>query len=739
MNKTLIRDNRIAHNELLVDETIFSQANGILGVRGTFCEGYGREDDQPYALINGFYNTYDFHYEENSIHFPQVGQTIIKLPDACTIHVFANGQAVNMSNFDLVDLKREYQFEKGLVYRKAEYRNKDGLQFTLEEERIVSSSIKGLIAIHLKISSKNFEGIIQIQNGITLPNIRTQKHNDPRVAQEIVHLDMISLQQIQDRIEMSVQAKNTGLGLTISLKSSEPLNVVKTATSIRSSVNKTIQKNEVVDFYQYAFYDSNLTNPDHRNVDDMLKNVVYQQLKKEQEDWAKQYWENSSFEISDPKIDIALKYAMYQLNSSGGENEQVQIAAKGISGAGYEGHYFWDTEIYMLPYFILNHPQKAKNILMYRYNHLDAAREEARHLGVNRGVKIPWRTINGLETSPYYPAGSAQVHINSDIAYSVMTYYYATHDINFMKTAGFELLLETAVFLLDYGNFEKGHFHLNTVTGPDEYTALVNDNYYTNSMAKSHFEAVLKLNLEYPSDLSELIKKLGYSHSVLEELNRAALQMTFLEKDHVMAQDEGFFNKKILEMAAIPNENHPMLLHYHPLYIYRHQILKQADVMLSMVLLNHKIDETYRKSYEYYNLRTTHDSSLSKCIYGISSFALGEIETAFKYFEESLFIDLEDERNHSQHGLHMANIGGAYLLLVYGLFGVRLGEPLNLAPIAQGKLKNVKVAFKYLGVRLNLELTSSTLNIVVDKPIRLKVYGEEMLIEHSRLILIKGT
>ncbi len=739
MTNVLIRNNRKEMHQLLVDETIFSQANGVFGVRGSFCEGYGDAGEQSYALINGFYNTYDFYYEENSIHFPQVGQTIVKLPDATRVKFQFDGEAIDLSHCELVDLKREYRLDQGLTYRRATYKNTKGEMFVIEEERIVSQLIKGLLSSHITFQSLNTSGELSLESGIYMPVVKEQDHTDPRVAQEKVHLEHLSSKRQDNAMSLSVKTTRTNLYLTVTLTTSEKMQGVKSNSSLTSSCTKAIKQDEKYELYQHAYYDSELTNPRQLAVLDVFRDYDYDSVKRAQQEWATSFWGDGQLEISDDQINTALKYAVYQLNSSGGESDQIQIAAKGISGVGYEGHYFWDTEIYMLPYFILNHPEKAKNILMYRYHHLESSRQEARHLGVDRGVKIPWRTINGLETSPYYPAGSAQIHINSDIAYAIRMYFNATLDVDFMRTAGFELLIETAVFLLDYGHFENGNFHLNTVTGPDEYTALVNDNYYTNAMAKYHFDTILDLYEKYPREIDALMNRLGYPLSIFKEFKQASSEMVFLQKDRVIAQDEGFFNKKYLSMEAIPHDRHPMLLHYHPLYIYRHQVLKQADVMLALVMLNHEIDHTYRTTFDYYNKRTTHDSSLSKCIYGISSFALGELETAFRYFEDSLFIDLNDERNHSQHGLHMANIGGAYLLLIYGLFGVRIGEQLNLAPIVQNKFNKVKIEFKYQGVKLNLELSYSALNIAVDKPIRLKVYGKEMLIEHSEVILIKNS
>ena len=225
----------------------------------------------------------------------------------------------------------------------------------------------------------------------------------------------------------------------------------------------------------------------------------------------KSFWDKTYIDISDVEIEQALRYNLYQLNQSASTNHHMHIAAKGISGEGYEGHFFWDTEVYMLPFFILTDPKKAKELLLYRYFKLDESRNEARQLGIKRGAKIPWRTINGKEASPYFLAGSAQVHINSDISLAIINYYHATRDIDFMFKYGLEIILETALFLLSYGHFKDDKFHIFNVTGPDEYTVLVNDNYYTNKAAKEHFKFASEFIEKHKKDIQTVLEKIGFT------------------------------------------------------------------------------------------------------------------------------------------------------------------------------------------------------------------------------------
>jgi alpha,alpha-trehalose phosphorylase len=742
-NKTqnLQRHQRMNSVELAVDETIFSQSNGILGVRGCFAEGTGQSTDDPFALINGFYNTIPYHYEENSIHFPQVGQTIVKLMDTTSITIETNQGKLNLSDAKLVDLQRWYVLSEGLTKRQAVYELKNGQKLILREERIVSQTKKYLVVSHIEIESIDYNGPLVITSRIRMPQINEVAHNDPRVGQIMKHLKFISNGVSSDMASIKAQTEVSHLEIEVAMTHDEDFVYSTNQENVQAQMTKQIEAKTVLGFTKYQIFNTELTNPDHKSTKDLCEGIEdYPSLKQQQAQWAQSFWAMNTMNLSDPESLIALQYTVYQLNSSGGDHEMLQIAAKGISGVGYEGHYFWDTEIYMLPYFILTQPEKAKRLLMYRYHHLKQARQEARKLGIQTGIKIPWRTINGTETSPYYPAGSAQIHINSDLAYVIMQYYNATQDDDFMIHYGFELMLETALFVLEYGVFKDKAFHINTVTGPDEYTALVNDNYYTNSMAKRHFENVIEYASAHRQEVLPIYKKASVEPSILDRLRQAAEHMNLIQDESlkIYAQDEFFLSKKEIDLASIPADKHPLLLHYHPLFIYRHQLLKQSDALLSLVLLNATKDEYYRNSFDYYLARTTHDSSLSKCMYGIAAYALGKAEMGYEFLMDSLQIDLENTKQHTQHGLHMANMGGTYLLIAYGLLGIRLDKVLVIAPARQTQFKEVSLSFVYQGCHLSVEVKDTVVEITTDKPILIMLFDKQVLVNTSTKALIKS-
>jgi len=728
--KTIIRNDRILTEELFVDETIFSIANGFLGIRGTFAEGYG-EDDYNQTLLNGFYDYYDYKYEENFTGFPQVGQKIVNLIDGSKIRILVNNKELNIHNCEILFLKREYRLDEGITYRQIGYKTVDDYEFILTEKKLVSNDINELITIDLTIESLNFEGIIEVISTLELPK-KVLKEDDPRISNiEEEHLIITDL--ICDK-EYSVVLSKTNrseLYLSTAMAHNSEFSYKVKDRIIYATKKVHVEKNTNFNVTKYLVYTSSLYNEDYKatctNLIKGVKEESFEFYKQKQLSNLHRFWDNSEVRIhgNDEMNDI-LNYSIYQLNSSGGESEEHNIAAKGLSGEGYEGHYFWDTEIYLLPFFILTNPKKAKNLIMYRYNKLEQARVERANLGYQNGVKIPWRTINGFETSPYYPAGSAQFHINSDVAYSVIKYFEATNDHEFMNKEGFTLLLETARFLLEAGNYHNDKFHINNVTGPDEYTTVVNDNYYTNVMAKYHFSYLSKYYSNNLQQLSNLCIKLGVTAVEIKEYQEAAdkMELIFDEDLNIFAQDSSFLSKKKLYLDLIPKDKTPLLLHYHPLYLYKHQVLKQADTLLGMLLLDFNDKEVLKNTFNYYKAITTHDSSLSKCIYGIIAYKLKEYSIATEYFNAVLETDIKNTHHNTKHGLHVANLGGSYLTFIFGIVGLIIKENiLKIAPIKPRDIDAYELSVFFNGTKIKIKV-SNELVIETKELVKIQVYDE---------------
>lgn len=375
---------------------------------------------------------------------------------------------------------------------------------------------------------------------------------------------------------------------------------------------------------------------------------------------------------------------MFHLNQAAGRTGLTNIAAKGLTGDGYEGHYFWDTEMYMLPFFIYTQPETAKTLLLYRYSILDKARSRARELAIKKGVLFPWRTINGAECSAYYPAGTAQFHINADIAYGVERYFSATGDTDFMLAAGLEIMIETARFWVEFGSYipaKSNQFCLNGVTGPDEYTALVNNNFYTNLMAQKNLvnaaKAFHELSLSHPVEIEKIIERLAITPDESKVWQKAGEKMYLLfdEEHQLTIQDDSAFNKAIWNFNETPKEKYPLLLHFHPLTIYRYQVNKQADTVLAEFLFSNEFtNEQKIRDFDYYEKITTHDSSLSRSIFGMMASEIGRSNEAYHYFMDTVLMDFKDGQGNTADGIHAANMGGSWLSLVYGFAGLKMTE-----------------------------------------------------------------
>ncbi|HOB21155.1 MAG TPA: family 65 glycosyl hydrolase, partial [Candidatus Atribacteria bacterium] len=353
-----------------------------------------------------------------------------------------------------------------------------------------------------------------------------------------------------------------------------------------------------------------------------------------QRSYLENYWDNCMLEIDgDEELNIAVRYNMYQLLQSAGKDEYCNIAAKGLSGEGYEGHYFWDTEMYIEPFFNLTNPEITRSLISFRYRTLDKARENARLLGHKKGALYPWRTIAGSECSGYFPSGTAGYHINGDIASSIIFYYLATGDFELIAEMGAEIVFETARLWIDMGCYSDGRFMINEVTGPDEYTCLVNNNYYTNVSAQFNLKWASRLYhmLKASGRLGDIVDKIGITEEEIKEFERAAdhMYLPYDEKLKINPQDDSFLQKKVWDLSGTPKDHFPLLLHYHPLTLYRHQVCKQADTVLAHFLFEDAQDmETIRNSYYYYEKITTHDSSLSTAIFSIMASKLGDVDRA---------------------------------------------------------------------------------------------------------------
>jgi alpha,alpha-trehalose phosphorylase len=455
-------------------------------------------------------------------------------------------------------------------------------------------------------------------------------------------------------------------------------------------------------------------------------------LHAEQKAWLDAYWRYSDVLIEgDEPAQQAIRWNLFHLAQASARTQEQGIAAKGVTADGYEGHYFWDTEVYVIPFLAYTQPETARKLLRFRWKMLDAARKRARMLSQN-GALFPWRTINGEEASAYYAAGTAQYHINAAVAYAIKRYVDATDDWEFLAREGAEILVETARMWEDlgfYGQNGSTSFHIHGVTGPDEYTTVKNDNTFTNIMARFNMRfaaAVCRdLRTRLPDSYAALVRNTGLTDSELESFDNAADAM-FIPWDEELGinpQDDAFLSLEPWDFANTPDDKYPLLLNFHPLVIYRFQVLKQADVVLANFLRSSQFPlEQKRRNFDYYDPITTGDSSLSACVQSIMAAEVGHHDLAIEYFRASLFVDLADTHRNAADGVHIANAGGAWAGAVYGFGGFydpgahAPDDPVRFSPRLPSSWDRLSFSIFRHGSRIEVTLERDATTVSVEGP-----------------------
>ncbi|MFR6396252.1 MAG: glycoside hydrolase family 65 protein [Eubacterium ventriosum] len=456
-------------------------------------------------------------------------------------------------------------------------------------------------------------------------------------------------------------------------------------------------------------------------IKDELKKAMdlgYYEMEKLQKKHMDEFWSKADIKVEgDEALQQGIRFNLFHIMQSAGRDGRTGMGAKGLSGEGYEGHYFWDTEMYVLPVFIYTESELAKQLLNYRYDTLNQARDRAKILGHEKGALYPWRTINGEEASTYFPLGTAQYHVNADIAYAFKLYLDITGDDKFLVDEAAEVLVETARVWADVGCFAEckdNKYCICAVTGPDEYNAIVDNNFYTNLMARENIRDA-KWALEKMKEIDKdaydaLVKKIDFKEEEIDYWDRIIENMYFPydEKMQIYPQDDGFLMRKPWDESKIPEEKRHLLYeNYHPLFVYRQKMAKQADAILGMLLhSNYFTNEELKRNYDFYQTVTLHHSSLSTCIFGILASQIGYDDEAYKYFSQSARMDLDDIHNNFYAGIHAANMAGTWQGIVFGFAGVRSNAGyLQINPKLPGQWKSYEFRLQYKGSGLNIKVT----------------------------------
>lgn len=657
-------------------ESLLFNGNGFIGLRGNLEEAYyDHFSTNRETYINGFYETKDIHYPEKMFGFTPTGETMISVIDGQTTLITIGGERFSITEGTISENTRYLDMDKGITVRSLVWTSPKGRQTKITISRLASFQYKNLFSLKIDFERMNHQEEIELATHLNFFPVRTIDKNDPRMSHE--------LQKITVK-EIDLEAKRCTFGTAYSQLEAELIWSIDNQT-----IEQTVEEERIVirtklegDSYQknlsYAFQEQT-----HEGVERSFTELVQAQAS-----YLADFWKSAKVTIkSTENLEESVNYSTFALLQSLGTNGKTSIAAKGLSGSGYEGHYFWDAEMFVFPVFLHLNPALAQQLLTYRYGILDKARENAQLFGYQTGALYPWRTISGTESSPFFEGGSAQHHINADIAYAFIQYYRYTDDLAFMAEYGFEVLLETARIFTEIGYMKNGTFHIDKVTGPDEYTVLVNDNYYTNQLVAYQFEWInrlaKRLREQHPEAWARLTTKLHVAEEELQQLAQftETMALPFDEEKGIIAQDRDFLNKGFWPYAE-EETKYPLLLNYHPLTIYRYQISKQADAVLALMLFPETFDKaTIEKSIAYYDKVTTHDSSLSYSTFSTVYSRLGQVEKGYEYFIKNARTDLDNSHKNTKDGIHTASMGGTFMTIVYGFCNLRVvDEKLTITP-----------------------------------------------------------
>lgn len=733
--------------DLGTTETLFAVGNGYLGLRGNVEEG--RETHTHGTFINGFHETWPIRHAEEAFGFARVGQTIVNVPDTKTMKLYVDDEPLLLSVADLEAYERTLDFREGRLTRELLWRTPGGKRVLVRSSRMVSFTQRHLAVMEMEITLLDSPAPVAVSSQVLNRQDGTDEYHvesaamgegfDPRQGDSFESrvLQPQSHWCGDNRILLGYRCTNSkmtlGVGVDHTIETQNPYEEMIDAESDSGKIVSRIQAEPGVPikFSKVVSYHTSRGVPSPELVDrcrrtlDRAADQGIERQYQDQRDWLDAYWQRSDVEIEGrPELQQAVRWNLFQLAQAAGRSEQAGIPAKGVTGSGYGGHYFWDSEVYVMPFLTYTSPAMARSAMRFRYNLLDSARRRAADLA-ERGALFPWRTINGHEASAQYAAGTAQYHIDADIAYALYRYVSASGDRDFMWRQGVDILVETARMWADLGFWREngdGAFHIHGVTGPDEYTTVVNDNLFTNVMARFNLnraaEVVTEIAELAPTEYKRMVDRLGLESEEVEEWASAAeaLHIPYDETLGVHPQDEHFLEREVWDLANTPSDRRPLLLAYHPLVIYRFQVLKQADVVLALFLQgDHFTLEEKKADFEYYEPITTGDSTLSAVVQSIIAAEVGYHRLGLNYFTQACFVDLADLHGNTSDGVHIANAGGVWTALTQGFAGMRdLNGRITFDPRLPQGWPALTFRFTLRGTRVRARLTPDQYEFTVE-------------------------
>ena len=717
-----ISEDVLQQNRFTYWESAFALSNGVFGVRGTFEESNPGYEEYPATLVNGIcgYEAYEHLWEMPG--YPKDRHAILNMADWANVDLTVDGEAFSIATAKLASHRRSLDLKRGILEREFEWVLESGKIVSVKTERLVSMLRKQVGALRYAVTAP--EGsVVSLQSRTRLVvESAVMPGEQVRVKKMEMGFTLQELTTADDRVALAQAYSLEGT------KKTEGANWVFSCSATGSVVlDKFFVMASTMDGEGF----------EKLVVDELnaARAAGFDKLCEEQESFWEQYWSDADIEIEGNVQDQqAVRFNLFHLRQGNPEKGNRSIGANGLTGDGYSGHVFWDTEMYMLPPYIYTQPETVRPLLEYRYSILDKARERAVQMQ-GKGALFSWNSVKGEECGHVYEASTAEYHLLSDISYAIELYDRMTGDEAFVFTQGAEMLFEMCRFLEDRGCRVAGKgFCLNVVCGPDEYACGVNNNAFTNVMAQAMFNYAVSVYERMKESDGGLFKKIGLSADEVAAWKQAADDMFIPndEKSGLTPQDDSFFDMDPVDMDLIP-KNTDIRPHYHPLNLWRMQVVKQADVLLLMFVHGHRFSkELKEKNYRYYEPRTNHGSSLSPCVHSIIASEIGLKEDAYRFFRQTALMDINDFKNNTGGGVHSACLGGCWMTVVNGFAGMRdYPEGLEFNPVLPDAWTRYSFPLVYKGsrIRVTVDADGARIELIDGDPLNLKLCGKEIMVD----------
>jgi alpha,alpha-trehalose phosphorylase len=741
----------LEHASLGVHESVFALANGHIGLRGSFEEG--EPSVIPGTYLNGFFEERPLPYAEAGYGFPEQGQTMVNVTDGKLIRLLVKDSPLDLNYGEIVEHRRTLDLRAGVLRRVTEWQSPGGRTVRVTSTRLVSLARRSIAAIQYQVEVTDDLGdlYVAVQSDLLANEAGHTTSGDPRSAAALAKPLQSELAVARGRRAVLVHRTKrsrlrvaAGMDHVIEIPDTCTEDIEAMGDLARYTLAARIPPRGVLKLTKFLAYGWSSRRSDAAVRDQVeaalatAKLAGFERLLREQRELLDQHWDEADVEIEgDDELQQAVRVGMFHVLQAGLRGERQAIPAKGLTGPGYDGHAFWDTEAYVLPVLTYTAPHAARDALRWRHSILDKARDRAKVLGL-RGAAFPWRTIRGEECSGYWPAGTAAFHINADIADAVVRYWNATLDEDFDRDFGAELLVETARLWASLGHFDVEHgFRIDGVTGPDEYTAVVDNNVFTNLMAQRNLREAAEAVRRQP----DVACRLEVTEDEVEVWLRAAALMAvpYDTQRGVHMQSDAFTHHEEWDFEHTPPEKYPLLLHYPYFDIYRKQVVKQADLVMALHMRGDAFTlEEKIADFAYYEARTTRDSSLSASQQAVVAAETGHLQLAYDYWAEAALTDLQNLHHNSGHGLHIASLAGGWTVAVAGFGGLRdhNGE-LTFGPRLPERISRLRFRVVYRGRRLTVAVTKQTATYRLEdgEPLDIRHHGRQVTVGHDDVVL----